>query len=71
MATFFQESERNCAIQINFSLSGAVTSRHLCLVAAEDGQGKSISKADSEDGVNKKGFSATMYLPNTRMIIGT
>ena len=35
----------------------------VCLAAAEDGQGESISKVDFEDGGRSKGAQLTTYLP--------
>lgn len=37
----------------------------LCLAAAEDGQGESISKVDSEDGDRSKGAQLLHIFPNT------
>lgn len=41
----------------------AVMESALCLVPADDGEGENIFKADSKDGVKKKGYSVTVYLP--------
>lgn len=74
MATF-REREREKGIVVLFRLISAflepeefltaVMESAQCLVAADDGEGENIFKADSEDGVKKKGYSATVYLPHT------